>query len=175
MTEKTKLNPLKEDELDDFRDKISETVFIEFDILNKTYEKYFLDADDAKDDYSNFLIIADLRFIQNNWAFLLKAHENEHQLYNVDLSVIEIPKSKYTDENGDIINKVHDLNDSDKVNYCMNLLVNTKHAILELRNSKYFNNINNDEFILPINDIIIHIVKKIDEIMLRINANLNKL
>jgi len=162
--------PIKEDDLDDFRDRISETVFIEVDILNKIYFEFFAD-----DDFVNNLIMADLKFIQNNWAFLLKTHENDHKLYNVNLQEIDIPKSKYTDDDGNIINKVYDLNDDDRINYCINLLANTKDAVIELMRSNYFNNINDDDSILPVNDIIIHIIKKLDEIMLRINANLNKL
>lgn len=160
-----KLDLPNEDELDDKRDKISENIFIELDISKKIYGDYF----------GEDLIFDEVSFIASNFAFMLRVHKNEHRLYNVDIEKIDIPHSKYKNSEGEIVDKIYNINDNDKLSYMSNLLLNSKIGILELSKSEYFKEIDDSSFLMPINKVITIIISKIDETLLRINVRLNKL
>ena len=159
------LDPLEGQDMEDTRDKISENIFIELDIVKKCYLEHF--GEDR--------IFEDVSFVISNFAFLLRSHKNEHILYNIDIDKIVIPDSKYKNEDGLIVDNVPNLSPIDKLSYFANLLLNTKLGITELHNSKYFEESDEQAFLMPLNNVVIHILNKIDEILLRMNITLNKL
>lgn len=165
MAEDIMFDPLKDQEMEEVRDKISENIFIELDIVCKSYLENF--GDDV--------IANELSFIQSNFAFLLRAHSNKHTLYDLDLSKVTIPKSQYTNEKGEVVDKIYMLNDTDKVGYFTNLLLNIRLGISELLKSGYFSSIDESLFLMPLNTVLDFIMNKINETLLRMNIILNKL
>lgn len=157
--------PVNEEDLEDKRNEIAENIFIELDIVTKAYAENF--GDD--------IIHNELEFVLSNLAFVLRSHENEHTLYNIDISGIVIPNSKFTNEDGEIVDRIYNLNSLDKITYFVNLLINSKVGIHELQNSKYFDNVNDEGLMMPITRVLGFIQNKIDEIILRMNVILNKL
>lgn len=166
MLEKKKSNnEIDENSLEDKRNEISENIFIELDICAKAYS----------DSFSQDRIFEDLEFIVSNFAFILRSHENVHNLYDVDIHKLKIPESKYVNQEGEIIDSIINLKTEDKINYIANLLLNSQLGISELKRSEYFNGINDSGFLMPISKVIWHIDNKIDETLLRMNNVLNKI
>ena len=162
------INPYKEEDLDDVRDDIAEQVFLELDICIKAYQQSF-----GEDHIFNML-----EFSHSNVAMLLQIHKNNHTLYDVNIDDFDIPESKYKNHKGEVITKVYNLLDIDKLGYICNLLHNANLGLYELSKSQYFSS-NTGEyksvtFIEP-ERIISLISMKIEETILYTNTILNKL
>tara|TARA_R110000803_G_scaffold91516_4_gene158974 strand:+ start:137 stop:646 length:510 start_codon:yes stop_codon:yes gene_type:complete len=169
MSEEIHVNPVDESQLDDKRNEIAENVFIELDIACKGYSQNF----------GQDRVHEDMEFIMANVAFLLRSHKNAHTLYNIDISKVKIPNSKFTGKDGKIINEIPFLSDIDKTTYLVNLLINSKLGLEELRKSGYWDDNSTeagmDAFLIPTPKVIFMVSEKIDECILRINVILNKL
>lgn len=165
MNKEIKLDLPEEKELDDRRNEIAENCFMEIDIMNKTFQESFNEG----------LIKEDLDFIQHNFALVLQSHENDHNLYDIDINKVIVPKSRFVNEAGEDVENLRDLSKGDRLIYINNLLVNVKMGITELQRSGYFNNIEDDMFLMPIDTVLGLLIMKIDETILRLNVTLNNL
>lgn len=165
MNKEIKLDLPKEDELDDKRNEIAENCFMEIDIFNKTYIQSF----------GNDRVTEEFDLIQNNFALVLQAHKNDHNLYDIDIEKVTIPKSRFKDDNGNDVENLKDLGKGDRLIYINNLILNVKLGISELGRSGYFKNIDDSTFLMPIDNVLQLIMMKLDESILRLNVTLNNL
>jgi len=162
-----KINPVNEEELEDKRNQIAENIFIELDIVTKAYAESF--GEDK--------VYEELEFLTSNVAFLLRSHKNDHTLYNIDISKLKIPNSRFVDDNNQVIDVIYMLNPMDKTTYFINLLMNSKLGLIELQKSSYFDEVDdgNNGFLIPISKVLSILYDKIDVTVLRMNVILNKL
>ncbi len=163
MPKEVRLNPIKEEDLEDKRNLIAENCFIEIDIVMKGYQKTF----------GEDLLYDELQLLHSTLAYILSNHENEHQLANINIEQFTIPNSSFQNEEGTWIDKLYDLSTDDAIRYYMNLTMNSKQGVVELLNSKYFETIK-DTIIEP-NMLFMQLVSIYDRTILLINNKYSNL
>lgn len=142
---------------------LAEQCFVEIDIASKCYLEGF-GEDNVYDEVS---------LLHTTIAYILTNHKEDHKLANISLENFKIPDSNYKDEDGNTIDILSEVNDSDKLHYITDLVMNSKFGIMELTKRGYFEDIG--ATIMDAKSLAYQTMNIFDRILLLMNNKYSKL
>jgi hypothetical protein len=164
MGKEVNLNPIPEEDLEDKRNEISESCFVEVDIALKGYGILF--GEDSTYE--------EISLLHTTLAYALSNHKNKHNLSNVNIDEFEIPESPFKNKDGEPTDKLYQLEIPDAIHYVTNMVMNSKAGIIELLQSGYFEDLNQD-LMIEKQGLLFQLSSMYDRSILSMNNKYSKL